>query len=42
MSSRPSPTCPPCSREPGEMSIRFDSVTVAYDGNVVLDSLDLT
>ncbi|MBA9046039.1 MULTISPECIES: ABC transporter ATP-binding protein [Streptomyces] len=24
------------------MSIRFDSVTVAYDGNVVLDSLDLT
>jgi 2-aminoethylphosphonate transport system ATP-binding protein len=22
--------------------IRFDSVTVAYDGNVVLDSLDLT
>ncbi|CAL2058869.1 MULTISPECIES: ABC transporter ATP-binding protein [Streptomyces] len=24
------------------MSIRFDSVTVAYDGNVVLDCLDLT
>ncbi|MEW2158396.1 ABC transporter ATP-binding protein [Streptomyces sp. NPDC007189] len=24
------------------MGIRFDSVTVAYDGNVVLDSLDLT
>ncbi|MGW3266589.1 ABC transporter ATP-binding protein [Streptomyces sp. NPDC001056] len=24
------------------MSIRFDSVTVAYDGNVVLDALDLT
>ncbi|MFI9806006.1 ABC transporter ATP-binding protein [Streptomyces sp. NPDC052301] len=24
------------------MSIRFDSVTVAYDGTVVLDSLDLT
>ncbi|MFH9660733.1 ABC transporter ATP-binding protein [Streptomyces sp. NPDC017248] len=24
------------------MSIRFDSVTVAYDGRVVLDSLDLT
>ncbi|QLJ00214.1 ABC transporter ATP-binding protein [Streptomyces sp. NEAU-sy36] len=24
------------------MSIRFDSVTVAYDGNVVLDSLDLS
>ena len=22
--------------------IRFDSVTVAYDGNVVLDALDLT
>ena len=22
--------------------IRFDSVSVAYDGNVVLDSLDLT
>lgn len=24
------------------MGIRFDSVTVAYDGNVVLDALDLT
>lgn len=24
------------------MGIRFDSVTAAYDGNVVLDSLDLT
>ncbi len=24
------------------MSIRFDSVTVAYDGDVVLDALDLT
>ncbi|MEU4653763.1 hypothetical protein AB0G32_07450 [Streptomyces sp. NPDC023723] len=24
------------------MGIRFDGVTVAYDGNVVLDALDLT
>lgn len=24
------------------MGIRFDSVTVAYDGTVVLDALDLT